>query len=358
MSVTLRKKANRNKTLSTYYLDIYQNNTRTYEFLKHLKHIEKPKNAFEREQNKECEKLAKLIKSKREHELESNDYNITPKFKQKIDFIAFFQDFINTYTKKDKRIVEATFIKFKEFLNDSEIQQLNTNQLDESLVHDFKTYLEQNLNGESPANYFKKFKMLIKTGVRKKIFVSNPAQDITIKKKDSIKKEILTNEDIQILASTPLTNNEVKRAFLFSLFTGLRYSDIIALKWQNIDFKNKILKTIQEKTKEQVIIELHQTALQILDTPAKNTDFVFSLPSHTACNKNLKYWCKKAGINKHITWHCARHSFATNLIFYGADVNTASKLLGHNSLRYTERYTHIVNSLKEKAVSNLPNINL
>lgn len=358
MAVTLRKKPNRGKTISTYYLDIYFNNKRTYEFLKNLKHIEKPKTAFEREQNKECERLAKQIKAKREHELESNNYNVTAKFKQQIDFIEFYQSFINTYTKLDKRVVEASFIKFKEFLIESEIKTLQTNNVDENLVFDFKIYLEQKLNGESPANYFKKFKMVIKAGMRKKIFLSNPAENITIKKKDSIKKEVLTNEDIQLLASTPITNNEVKRAFLFSLYTGLRYSDIINLKWQNIDYKNGILKTIQEKTKEQVIIELHQTALQILGIPNRQNILVFTLPSHTSCNKNLKNWCKKAGVNKHITWHCSRHSFATNLIFYGADVNTTSKLLGHNSLRYTERYTHIVKSLKEKAVSNLPAIEI
>lgn len=78
------------------------------------------------------------------------------------------------------------------------------------------------------------------------------------------------------------------------------------------------------------------------------------MPSHTACLKNLKAWTKKAEINKKITWHCARHSFATNIIFYGSDLNSASSLLGHNSFKYTQRYVRVVESLKEKAVQNLP----
>lgn len=358
MAVALRKKTNKNKTISTYYLDIYNNNKRSYEFLKNLKHIEKPKNGLEREQNKENERLAKKIKAKREHELESNNYNVVPTYKQQIDFIAFFEDFINNYTKADKRVVEATYLKFKQFLIDSEIKTLHTNNLDESLVYDFKRYLEDSLNGETPANYFKKFKLLIKAGMRKKIFLTNPAQDITIKRNESIKKQVLSNDDIQLLASTPITNQEVKNAFLFSLFTGLRYSDIINLKWKNIDFENGLLRKTQQKTQNAVTIELHKIAIQLLGTPTKSTDNVFSLPSHTACNKNLKNWCKKAGINKHITWHCARHSFGTNLVFYGADLTTTSSLLGHSSLRYTERYVHIVKSLKERAVSNLPTINI
>lgn len=354
MSVSLRNKLNRNKTISTYYLDIYHNNNRTYLFLKHLKHIEKPKNALEREQNRANEQLAKKIRAKKEHELESNEYDITPLHKKHIDFLAFYQKYIDSYTKKDNRVVEASFKKFKEFMKASDIESLTTKQIDESLVHDFKSYLEDTLNGESPANYFKKFKMLLKHGLRKKIFTVNPAQDLFISSKNSIKKQVLSNNEIQLLASTPITNNEVKRAFLFSLFTGLRYCDILNLKWQDIDFKNGLLNIVQQKTNEQVTLELHQTALNILGNPAKPKDLIFTLPSHTACTKNLKNWCAKAGINKKITWHCARHSFATNLIFYGADVNTASKLLGHNSLRYTERYTHIVKSLKEKAINNLP----
>lgn len=108
-------------------------------------------------------------------------------------------------------------------------------------------------------------------------------------------------------------------------------------------FTNTTKLISQQKTKESVTIELHNKVLQILGNPTQKKEVVFSLPSHAACNKSLKFWCKKVGIDKHITRHCAKHSFATNLIYYGADVNTASNLLGHNSLRYTERYTHIIN---------------
>lgn len=353
MGVSLRKKENKDNVTSLY-LDIYHKGKRSYEFLPNLKLTTKPNSPIERQQNKANLDLAKKIKAKREHELESNEYDLTPAFKQKIDFIEFYQSFINAYTKKDKRVVEASLLKFKEFLNACEIKNLTTNQLDESLAFDFKTYLEDSLNGESPSNYFKKFKMVLKYGVRKKIFITNPAQELTIKRNDSIKKQILSIDEIKMLAATPITNNEVKKAFLFSLFTGLRHCDIINLTWQNIDFNNGLLNVVQQKTGEQVTIELHPTALNSLNKPAKPTDKVFNLPSHTACSKNLKNWCAKAGITKHITWHCARHSFGTNLVYYGADSKTASKLLGHNSTRYTERYTHLVQALKERAVSNLP----
>ena len=67
---------------------------------------------------------------------------------------------------------------------------------------------------------------------------------------------------------------------------------------------------------------------------------------------------KAAKIEKHITWHCARHSFATNLIYYKTDVTIVAKLLGHSTLKYTQRYTHIAEELKRNAVNNLPQIDV
>lgn len=357
MGVTLRKKQNSDGTTSLY-LDIYHNGKRKYEFLQQLKLVNSPRTVKERKDNKDRLELAKSIVSKRQLELESIDFDLTPKFKQNIDFIEYFKNFIDGYKKRDKRVIEAAFNKFKEYLKEAEIKSLSVKQLDESIVHEFKNYLTENLKGESPANYFKKFKLVIKQAVRQKIMTTNPAQDMSIKARQAIKKQILTPEEIQQLAVTPVTNKELKRAFIFSLYTGLRFSDIINLKWQDIDLKNNSLNIIQEKTKEQVNLNLHQTAIKVLGKPLAPKEYVFNLPSHTACTKGLKFWVKKAGINKSITWHCARHTFATNLIYFGADVNTASKLLGHTSFRYTERYTHVVKALKEKAINNLPETNL
>lgn len=356
MGVALRKKKNADNTTSLY-LDIYHSGKRSYEFLKQLKLITKPSSPKDRADNKNALDLAKKILSKRQYVLEGNDYDITPAFKRNIDFVAFFKSFIDGYKKKDKRVIEACFNCFKVYLKEAEIKSLTAKELNESIVNEFKNYLSERLNGESPANYFKKFKLVIKQALRQGILIKNPAQEISIKSKQGIKKQILTPEEIQLLVKTPCTNQELKKAFVFSLFTGLRFSDIQNLRWQNIDFNNGILNIVQEKTKEQVNLNLHTSALKAIGSPKKPKDFVFTLPSHTACTKGLKHWVKKAGINKTITWHCARHSFATNIIYFGADINTASKLLGHTSFRYTERYTHIVQSLKDKAISNLPEAN-
>jgi len=354
MSINLRKRKNSDGSVSLV-LDIYHDGKRTYEFLKELK-LSKPMSPADRKENKERLELAEKIKNKREQQLQSDEYNVSPTFRKGIDFVRFFEEYEENYTKKDKRTMVASLSKFKKFMEEEGISSLTTKQVNEKIVSQFKDFLEDTLKGESPANYFSKFKKMLKYGVREKLFASNPADGITIKKNTIIKKQILTFEEIQAMAKIQVTNDQVKRAFLFSCLTGLRFCDIIQLKWKNI--QNGIMNLTQQKTGIPVSINLNQSALTILGTRGNGNDVVFKLPSHNACIKDLTVWCKKAGIEKKITWHCARHSFATGIIYYGSDVKNASSLLGHSSLSYTDRYVRIVNALKEKAVSNLPEVSL
>jgi site-specific recombinase XerD len=109
----------------------------------------------------------------------------------------------------------------------------------------------------------------------------------------------------------------------------------------------------QSKTERAVNINLNSTALKLLEQGAKLNDLVFDLPTANGANKSLKAWVKRAGIEKKITWHNARHSFGTNLIFHGADVTTASTLLGHSTLKHTQRYVTAAKELREKATDTL-----
>ena len=87
-------------------------------------------------------------------------------------------------------------------------------------------------------------------------------------------------------------------------------------------------------------------------------DLIFNLPSHTMCLKALKHWTTRAGIEKHITWHCGRHSFATQILNNGANVKVVATLLGHSGLRYIEKYTRALDEAKVHAVDSLPSITL
>lgn len=356
MSVTLRKRKNKDGTTSIV-LDIYHNGKRYYEFLKHLQ-LHKGTDAPTKISNREKLHEAKKIATNKAIELQANENDVIPDFKKKTIFLDFFDDYLNNYTKKDKRVIAATKNQFCSFLPTiKQNTSILAKELNEELVFDFKCYLENELNGESPSTYFKRFKKVLKHGYKKGIFKKYIGEDVTIKedKNNTIKKEILTFEELRQLMQIEVGSTDVKRAFLFSCLTGLRFCDVKALQYQHIN--KGALKIVQQKTGVEVTTNLNKDALMLIES-GNPQDFVFNLPSSTACNKALKLWLKKAAIPKKITWHCARHTFATNLIFYGANELTTSKLLGHTNTKFTARYAKIADSMKQDAVNNLPALNM
>jgi len=356
MSVKLRKKPNSDGSISLY-LDVYHNKKRHKEYLKDCK-LYKATNAVERKHNKETLELAENIAIKRAQELVSQGYDVVASFKSNVDFIEYFENYISKYTKKDKRNMEGACNKFKDFMKKEGIRSLTMKQLTENIIHNYAEYLSEISQGEGASSYYKRFKKMIKQAVREKVIQINPAADVSIKRDDSVVKDVLTIEEIQILAKTPITNIEIKNAFLFCCFTGLSWIDVKELKWKHINLRNKLLTKVRAKTDTETVVSLNPTALSILPEERKPQDLVFTLPTNAGALKSLKIWVENAKLQKHITWHCARHSFATNLIYYKTDISIVAKLLGHSTLKYTQRYAHIAEELKRNAVNSLPSIDL
>jgi site-specific recombinase XerD len=231
-------------------------------------------------------------------------------------------------------------------------------QLNENTIHNYAEYLKSVSEGEGAASYFRRFKKMIKQAVREKVLQSNPAEDVSIKCESSIVKDVLTIEEIQLMANTPISNQQVRNAFLFCCFTGLSWIDVKQLKWKHINLRNELLTKVRAKTDTETVVTLNKTVLSLLPEQGEQDSLVFVLPSYTGAIKTLKNWLIAANLQKHITWHCARHSFATNLIYYKTDVTIVAKLLGHSTLKYTQRYTHIAEEQKRNAVNNLPTITI
>ena len=180
-------------------------------------------------------------------------------------------------------------------------------------------------------------------------------------------KDVLSADEVSKLLQThyPGENSEIRRAFTFSLYTGIRFCDVKDLTFSNVDYPNKTLTFEQEKTKghskySSVTIPLREDLLSLIGTPEKfgrgKDDRIFQLPSHTMCLKALRHWTEKAGIEKHVTWHVARHTFATLVLEGGANIRVVADLLGHSGLNYIQRYTRARDEKKVAAVNSLPKI--
>ena len=345
-------------------------NTRR-EFLK-LYLWQAPRTPAERQQNKDTLELAKKIRFERGQELLESMEGYRLKKERDINFLDYFQAYIDKYTKKDIRMVEVALNRFKDFLRDTPEynkfeKQIKPGQITKDMVRDFTDYLQSRSRGEGARSIYARFKKVIKYAVEHDVMAKNPCDGISIKVDDQqLRKEVLSEEEIAQLIATHYEhqNPNIRRAFIFCLYCGLRYCDVKDLTFANVDFSNKLLKFEQNKTKGHsarsgVVIPLNDGLLRLIGKPSNpdnRDELIFPLPSYEACSKSIGKWVKRAGINKHISWHCARHSFAVNILNNGANIKTVASLLGHSGLAHTEKYTRAIDSLKRDAINSLPEL--
>jgi integrase len=174
-------------------------------------------------------------------------------------------------------------------------------------------------------------------------------------------REYLTLDEVRMMADAECKYPMVKKCFLLSCFTGLRYSDIISLRWSNIkEIEEGVyqIESVQQKTKQMITIPLSENALQWLPNrgDASNEEKIFKMPEKSVAYDFLHRWSKEAGIKKNVTFHVARHTYATMLLYYGADIYTVSKLLGHRNIKTTQIYAKVMDDTKRVAVSLIPQI--
>ena len=155
---------------------------------------------------------------------------------------------------------------------------------------------------------------VIKKAIKDKIITENPLLFIQLPKMNKPKIVYLTFEELKLLVQTDCKIPELKRAFLFSCLTGLRWSDVYKLKWEEIEQESDgsyLLVFRQLKTSEPVYLNLPDQALIYLGERQSAIKNIFDL--HNYSNTTTKYlqdWCVDAGVNKKITFHSSRHTFA------------------------------------------------
>ena len=207
--------------------------------------------------------------------------------------------------------------------------------------------------------YFNTFVCALNSAVKAEIIESNPVAKIDKDTKKPIKNQgstrtYLSLDEIKALMGAKCPNEELKRAFFFACFCGLRISDIKKLTWAEIqqDGEQLIVNTTMKKTGKAIVLPLSAEAAKWLPESESKEGLVFTqIPTQSTINDDIKVWAKRAGITKDIVFHTSRHTFATTALTLGADLYTTSKLLGHQNLRTTQIYAEIVNQKKTDAVN-------
>lgn len=180
-------------------------------------------------------------------------------------------------------------------------------------------------------------------------------------KKPTDQRDFLTREELHRLMEVETRSTTTKMAFLFSCFTGLRYSDLKQLKWGNIEQSQSgmvIRIEAMKKTEKPVTVPLGTNAMAWMPERGGKTpdDFVFDIGTCGGCNAVLKKMAKRAGINKRVSFHTGRHSFATLTLAATNDIATVSRLLGHTSVATTQIYAEVLMEDKIAAVNKLNGI--
>lgn len=328
---------------------------------------EKPKNNVEREENRTILREAHRIRVMKENERLNGKHGYTLGVRPG-NFHDYYRDYIERYTKKDKRNIILSYSRFSDFLEKKYpqfVQRIQAEDITRDLVREFVEYLQSRATGSGANTIFARFKKVVKDASMHDFFVKNPCEGITCKiDENTITKDILSEAEILQLAGIrwPGENMEIRRAFIFSLYTGTRFCDVETMKFANIDYSNKRLTFEQNKTRghsknSRVDNPINTHVLELVGPPGKDPgDLIFKLPSHDYCNRYLREWTKRAGITKRITWHSARHTFGTLVQSKSGNINTTKKLLGHSSVKHTEKYARASDEQGREAVEQLPDI--
>ena len=336
--------------------------------------FEKPKNPFDKQHNKEAIQIAKGIRQKRENILNKPEiYTQYEKEQLRIRemgercFVDYYKEIANKrrYSSHDNWMAALNYlVKFTD-------GSVKFSELNEKFFEDFKEFLltskshrsnKTTLSQNSAVSYFNKIKAALRQAYQDGILQTDLNTKIKPIKTAETRREYLTLEQLNRLAETPCNDLLMKRAALFSALTGLRFSDIQKLTWQEIEFvegQGYLLKFKQKKTKGVETLPISDQAYSFTNGNDNPKDMiqdqkVFQGLKYSAYhNKHLFQWIGSAGITKNITFHCFRHTYATLQLMNGTDIYTVSKMLGHKDLKTTQVYAKIVDKAKREAAGKI-----
>lgn len=283
------------------------------------------------------------------------------KEKSQENFVKYFQALIKSRHKNNSESIKINWERAVDFLISYEGVEIPFSKIDIKFCEAFKTFLLSAPRGgnksgflsqNSASTYFSVFKAALKQAFIDGYFTTDIAGKIKSIPSEESRREYLTIDELNTLVATPCENDVLKRAALFSALTGLRHSDIQKLKWNEINMDNgqPRINFTQKKTKGVEYMPISQQALEICGEAKSPNDLVFeNLTNPAWINRPLKTWVAKAGIQKNITFHCFRHTFATLQLSSGTDIYTVSKMLGHTNVKTTQVYAKVIDEKKNKA---------
>ena len=349
--------------LTSLYLDYYPPivNSKTgkqtrREFLK-LYYDKKTKDPLEKQKNQIIKMAAEKIRLDRENKILTGAFEEGSFFVQKESFLKFFKKECKNRASSEGNYHNwlSSYKYFEKYTNGNCIFK----EVTEKLSDGFKRYLEsthtlnsdiKKLSANSKHVYFNKYKAVVKEAFNQGLLARNYSSRIQSPKAENPYREFLTIEEIGILKDAYCENEIVKRAALFSFTTGFRIGDILRITWNDYYFDREnghYLRFKSQKTSEYILHPISNQAFELMGSFNNKDEQIFRGLKYSAHNNIIiDRWVRMAGVNKRISWHNFRHSYAVAVIEkYG--IYAGKEMLHHKHVKTTEIYAKM--RLKHKS---------
>ena len=358
--IRLRWKLLKNGNLSAY-LDKYENGVREYEFLKI--YIVPERTPLDKAQNENAKMAAIKVKSERITELQSGRVGLVSSKAKRLHLVEWTR-MVEVQKRNNGKKYGSLFNSLANVLertkNDVYLSEVDKRRCNK-IVADIR-------NGKSVVGgkpFSKNYKYLLvvtlnvvlNAAVKDGLLMTNPLKLVDDKpKQEETEREYLTAAELKRVAAAECPNEDVKRAFLFACFTGMRISDLRKLTYADIDADGGryFVGFRQKKTGGINRLPIPTKAVQYINVALVGKDeCVFSIPSKTGVDYSVSKMAINAKLNKHITFHSSRHTCATLTLNGGVDMAVVQDILGHKSIKTTQIYAKVMSKAKEDAADKL-----
>ena len=369
-TIVLRQKKLKDGTLSLF-LDIHHNGKRRREFLG--MYLLPGNSSKIKNQNKQTLELAEKIRANKQIEIQTSRFDVLHEYKPQTLFLDYYRKICIKRFGTDNQSKWGNWRVTLHHLEKYASETTTFEDIDSEWIEGFKAYLYSHqksdndgqfsdrgdkLLSQSTLNgYYNKFKACINEAFDDRIIVVNPLRGVKPIPAGETKREHLSWDEVVALNNTPCKYYDLKRAFLFSCFTGLRKGDIEDLVWSEVRQMDGMTRIVfrQNKTRAQEYLDISDKAAYYLGERGEPDEKVFP---HFKWDMNMslefRRWMVLAGIDRYITFHCGRHTFAVLMLSFGVDIYTVSKLLGHKELQTTQIYSRVLDKKKQEAAGLFP----
>ncbi len=329
-----------------YFIDYYVNDRR------------------KREKIGSSRKLAETVLSKRKVEIAEGKFLDVVK-KERVKFEDFAQEYLNIHSKQHKKSWKTDFYLIKDLerffkgkylytITPQDIEHFKMERLKET-VGSKETDNPKTVSTATVNRQLDTLRGILNKAIAWGKLQTSPMKSVQYLKVPRGRLRFLEKEEIVKLLSNCGTN--LRPIVVLALFTGMRRGEILGLKWHDIDVKRNIITLLDTKNGEKREVPMNEQVKTALIRVRKHPDtaYIFcnekGVPVHDI-RKSYSTALRKSGITN-FRFHDLRHTFASQLVMSGVDLNTVRELLGHKDMTMTLRYSHLAQSHKQRAVDIL-----